>query len=166
MPLPVSGAPHGVSLRSNSAEEAIILERGVMVLAHHPQVLSLELPALPASVAEARSALDSFAGIPDAVRQDARLLLSELVTNSIRHAGLDTTRSIRLELAVERSSLRVDVIDEGLGFGTASSGHHDPTGPGWGLALVARIADRWGVVEGDGVTTVWFELGPPTRAVG
>jgi anti-sigma regulatory factor (Ser/Thr protein kinase) len=137
------------------------LERGVMVLSRHPQMLSLELPALPASVAEARSALDSFAGtIPDALRQDARLLLSELVTNSIRHSGLDTTRTIRLVLAVERSSLRVEVIDRGLGFGMASSGHRDPTGPGWGLALVARIADRWGVVEGDGVTTVWFELGP------
>lgn len=130
-----------------------------MVLSRHPQMLSLELPALPASVAEARSALDSFAGtIPDTVRLDARLLLSELVTNSIRHAGLDATRTIRLDLSIDGSSLHADVIDRGLGFGMASSGHRDPTGPGWGLALVARIADRWGVVEGDGVTTVWFEF--------
>jgi anti-sigma regulatory factor (Ser/Thr protein kinase) len=137
----------------------VILERGVVVLSGHPQMLSLELPALPASVAEARAALDSFAdSLSDSSREDARLLLSELVTNSIRHAGLDRTHTIELVLAVERSSLRVEVTDRGLGFGMASSGHRDPIGPGWGLALVARIADRWGVAEGDGVTTVWFEI--------
>jgi anti-sigma regulatory factor (Ser/Thr protein kinase) len=136
-------------------------ERGVVVLSGHPQMLSLELAALPASVAEARAALDSFAGTPaDPSLEDARLLLSELVTNSVRHAGLDPTHTIELVLAVERSCLRVEVTDRGLGFGMASSGHRDPTGPGWGLALVARIADRWGVVEGDGITTVWFEIDP------
>jgi hypothetical protein len=59
----------------------------------------------------------------------------------------------------------VEVADAGQGFD-----HTSPTRPravagsasasGWGLFLVDRIADRWGAVQMDGETRVWFELSP------
>jgi anti-sigma regulatory factor (Ser/Thr protein kinase) len=135
-----------------------------MVLSRSPQVMSMEVPALPTSVAQARVALDSFAlGLPSAKRDDARLLLSELVTNSIRHGGMDPSRTVQLQMSEEHGSLRVEVTNRGLGFGEATL-QRERAGSGWGLALVARIADRWGVVEGEGVTTVWFELTPEPRS--
>ena len=85
--------------------------------------------------------------------------MSELVTNSLRHTG-----SADIELEVWRSDevVRVDVCDHGAGF--------DVPGPpqpgdasGWGLFMVDRLADRWGV-ETNGDTRVWFELRAARRA--
>jgi anti-sigma regulatory factor (Ser/Thr protein kinase) len=102
----------------------------------------------------ARRALRSLNGSIDAdLAEDVRLLVSELVTNSLRHTGSDS-----IDLQVWRSDevVRVDVSDRGAGF--------DVDGPprpgrasGWGLFMVDRLADRWGV-ETNGSTRVWFEL--------
>jgi anti-sigma regulatory factor (Ser/Thr protein kinase) len=99
------------------------------------------------------------------VAENAELLVSELVTNSVRHAGLPSDASIEFSLRASHEVLMVEVADAGSGFddesparpravaGTARSS-------GWGLFLVDRIADRWGAVQMDGETRVWFELRP------
>jgi anti-sigma regulatory factor (Ser/Thr protein kinase) len=91
--------------------------------------------------------------LPEAVLEDVRLLVSELVTGSLRHAGLAPRHWIGLCVDSEAQRTRVEVIDPGRGF--------DPDGAdpadGWGLALVDRLAVRWGV-ERDEATRVWFEL--------
>lgn len=99
------------------------------------------------------------------VAENAELLVSELVTNSVRHAGLPSEASIEFSLRASQEVLMVEVADGGSGFdddsparpravaGTARSS-------GWGLFLVDRIADRWGAVKVDGETRVWFELRP------
>ncbi len=105
----------------------------------------------------ARNALGSLNGSLDAaLAEDLRLLVSELVTNSLRHTG-----STEIELEVWRSDevVRVTVSDRGAGFDLAGP----PTpgdASGWGLFMVDRLADRWGV-ETDGNTRVWFELTRP-----
>jgi len=103
------------------------------------------------------------------VAENAELLVSELVTNSVRHAGLPTEASIEFSVRASPEVLMVEVADGGQGFDHAS-----PTRPravagsasasGWGLFLVDRIADRWGAVQVDGETRVWFELSPGARA--
>jgi anti-sigma regulatory factor (Ser/Thr protein kinase) len=112
----------------------------------------------PDSVSAARRALADAAGAVGARQmEDARLLVSELVTNAIRHAALRPGDRISLVVDVTEPALRVEVSDPGQGFEYAEP-VPDPTRPsGWGLYLVAELADRWGV-ERDHLTRVWFEL--------
>jgi anti-sigma regulatory factor (Ser/Thr protein kinase) len=121
--------------------------------------LERELAATPEAAAEARHALDGIppAGFPAGRHSDVRLLVSELVTNAVRHAELMPGDLIRLVVHADDSVLRVEVHDPGGGFVPVEPAP-DPARPsGWGLYLVAELADRWGV-ESDGSTHVWFEL--------
>jgi anti-sigma regulatory factor (Ser/Thr protein kinase) len=122
------------------------------------------LAVSPESAAEARHILDELAGaIPDGRMRDVRLLISELVTNAVRHADLDAGDAIDLVIDVADQMLRVEVHDPGGGF-VPSTPSPDPARPsGWGLYLVAELADRWGV-DSDDRTRVWFELDRPAAA--
>lgn len=82
--------------------------------------------------------------------EDVLLIVSELVSNSVRH-----TRSEDIAVRVEANDgrVRVEVSDTGPGF-TAST----PRGDGLGLTIIERLADRWGVSHPGGRFTVWAEL--------
>jgi uncharacterized protein YjbJ (UPF0337 family)/anti-sigma regulatory factor (Ser/Thr protein kinase) len=109
---------------------------------------------------EARRGLEALRpSLDDAVVDEAVLLVSEIVTNSVRHADLDPHDSIRVRVRGSPSMLHVDVIDPGAGFDPASLPAPNGQG-GWGLWLLDRMATRWGV-ERDDVTRVWFELARP-----
>jgi anti-sigma regulatory factor (Ser/Thr protein kinase) len=116
------------------------------------------LAVTPEAAAEARHALDDIAGgIPDSRLRDVRLLVSELVTNAVRHANLSAGDVILLVIDVGGGALRVEVHDPGGGF-VPTAPAPDPARPsGWGLYLVAELADRWGV-DSEETTLVWFEL--------
>ena len=121
-------------------------------------MLDLTLPAGPQAPGEARHALDGLTESLESARLDeVRLLVSELVTNSVRHAGLTRQEWIGLRVEVTRELLRVEVTDNGPGFeaGTPLPSMYQDSG--WGLYLVEQIADRWGVTQEEG-TCVWFEL--------
>jgi anti-sigma regulatory factor (Ser/Thr protein kinase) len=122
------------------------------------------LAVSPEAAAEARHALDEMAAaIPDGRMRDVRLLISELVTNAVRHADLDAGDAIDLVIDIADQMLRVEVHDPGGGF-VPSTPSPDPARPsGWGLYLVAELADRWGV-DSDDRTRVWFELDRPAAA--
>jgi anti-sigma regulatory factor (Ser/Thr protein kinase) len=126
--------------------------------------LERQLAVSPEAAAEARHALDGLAdAIPDSRMRDVRLLISELVTNAVRHANLDAGDAIDLVIDVAEGMLRVEVHDPGGGF-VPSTPSPDPARPsGWGLYLVAELADRWGV-DSDERTRVWFELDRPAAA--
>ena len=117
-----------------------------------------ELPVSPEAAAVARHALDGLGSeLPDGRMRDVRLLVSELVTNAVRHANLGDGDVIGLVVELADDALRVEVHDPGGGF-VPSAPSPDPTRPsGWGLYLVAELADRWGVDSAD-TTLVWFEL--------
>jgi anti-sigma regulatory factor (Ser/Thr protein kinase) len=123
-----------------------------------------ELPVTAEAAAQARHALDGVAtGLSDGRERDVRLLVSELVTNAVRHANLSPRDVIRLVVDIEDHTLRVEVHDPGGGF-VPSEPEPDPARPsGWGLYLVAELSDRWGV-ESDDATSVWFELDHPATA--
>lgn len=96
--------------------------------------------------------------LDDPVVDDAELLVSEIVSNSVRHAGLDTTDAIEVRIRGSRSMLHVDVIDPGPGFEPRRTPTREAD-RGWGLWLLDRLATRWGV-ERRGATRVWFDLAP------
>lgn len=85
----------------------------------------------------------------------ADLLVSELVTNVITHAGSGT----RLTLRLERGTLRIEVADEGDDRIARERTRGDEPG-GWGIPIVEALAPRWGVEAGpDGQgKVVWVEL--------
>ena len=120
--------------------------------------LELKLPATPEAPRDARHALDRLAGqLPDDVLENVRLLVSELVTNCIRHARLGREGWIELRVAPRNSVLRVEVKNPGEGFEPAPASLSLYSTSGWGLYLVQQIADRWGVTVENG-TKVWFEI--------
>ena len=126
--------------------------------------LERELQVTPEAAAEARHALGDLADVlPGGQGRDVRLLVSELVTNAVRHANLDAGDVIRLVIELADRVLRVEVHDPGGGF-VPTAPAPDPARPsGWGLYLVAELADRWGV-DSDERTLVWFELDRPAAA--
>ncbi len=129
--------------------------------------LSLELPRELDSAAAARHGVDQLADrLGEEQLGDVRLLVSELVTNSLRHAALAPEQTISLNVALDDGVVRVEVADPGPGFELEGHASDPETVEGWGLYLVSTLSDRWGV-ERDPVgtaTVVWFELDrtPPT----
>jgi anti-sigma regulatory factor (Ser/Thr protein kinase) len=112
------------------------------------------------SPAEARRSLEALRpGLNDLLVDDAVLLVSEVVSNSVRHASLDETDAIEVRIRGSHSKLRVDVSDPGPGFDPDRVRPLEHNG-GWGLHLLDRLATRWGVERND-VTRVWFEVASP-----
>lgn len=77
--------------------------------------------------------------------EDVRLLVSELVCNSLRHAGLESDQWIELVAEVSLRAIRVEVRDPGAGFDPPPAALRPGPGAGWGFLLVDALADRWGM---------------------
>jgi serine phosphatase RsbU (regulator of sigma subunit)/anti-sigma regulatory factor (Ser/Thr protein kinase) len=122
------------------------------------RALNLRLRGGPRAPSAARAALDGLhedgLGSPEA--HSARLLVSEIVTNSVRHAGAGAEDWIGFDVELSPDLMRVQVTDHGPGFLAAPTlaPPEEPTGRG--LFLVSELADRWGT-DHDG-RRVWFEL--------
>lgn len=117
---------------------------------------TLTLEPSPEAIAAARQAVtDAVRGRINGERLDVvRLLVSEIVTNSVRHSR--TRASLELAMCVD-GHVSVAVTDHGVGFAPEArvSSLDDPGG--WGLYLVEELSARWGVVHNGG-TCVWFAL--------
>jgi anti-sigma regulatory factor (Ser/Thr protein kinase) len=107
----------------------------------------------------ARRALVAADGaLPPSVRADVLLLLTELVTNAVRHGGAGPDDSLRVELRQWPRHVRVQVDDPGTQLSQIRPGAMADESGGWGLLLVDRIADSWGAERVPTGTCVWFEL--------
>jgi anti-sigma regulatory factor (Ser/Thr protein kinase) len=95
------------------------------------------------------------------LHQDAALLVSELVTNSVQHAGQPPGAPVHIRAAAVDGVVRVEVHDHGRG--PVRRRAPGPRHGGFGLHLVNLLAARWGVSHDDG-TRVWFELAAPSAA--
>jgi anti-sigma regulatory factor (Ser/Thr protein kinase) len=104
-----------------------------------------------------RSVADSLDQLDPDTLSRVRLLVSELVTNSVRHARLTHGDRITLSVSQDPGHVRVVVTDPGVGFDSPSTHPRPRRNSGWGLYLVDRLADRWGVAS-NGDTRVWFEV--------
>ena len=120
--------------------------------------LRLSIAGGPRAPARARAWLQNAAAwLPDELEANLLLLTSELVNNSVRHGRVGESDVIDIEVRATPDGLRAEVSDPGPGFVPRErTGEIDDPG-GWGLVLVDRLAERWGV-HNDGRTSVWFEL--------
>ena len=123
--------------------------------------MELFLEPTPPAAGSARRALHGAAMFGAATEPDALLLVSELVTNSILHAGHCGRDPIRVRAANHGSTTRVEVCDRARdGSFPALQRDTPPTAPGGrGLMLVDALSDRWGMDSCGRGTCVWFELG-------
>ena len=88
--------------------------------------------------------------------ESVRLLVTELVTNSVRHANAG---SVELAVLVGAERVRVEIANPGSPFEPVLRQDDASSADGWGLFLVDRISDSWGVVDEDaGTQRVWFEI--------
>jgi anti-sigma regulatory factor (Ser/Thr protein kinase) len=118
--------------------------------------VNLHLDGGPEAAAHARRALSRLRGDLDApVLETMRLLVTELIANAVKHARAD---AVGLKVVVGRTAVLVEVSDEGPGFEPINRIEGQDEASGWGLFLVDRLANRWGVARGDEATRVWFEL--------
>jgi anti-sigma regulatory factor (Ser/Thr protein kinase) len=126
------------------------------------EALREELPALPSSVGRARRLLRGTAGddLPEELVDAAELLVSEVVSNAVVHAG--TPVEIRVSVT-DATSVHVAVSD-GSPHHPVIRHHADTAGTGRGLRLLTELADDWGVSVGDGGKTVWFRISTAGRA--
>ena len=127
---------------------------------------SLSIPHATTGVRLARHALADgmdAAGVTGVERDDAILVLSELVSNSVKHADALPTGEIAVRWALAPDSLHLEITDGGA-----------PTLPrvgvaalsalgGRGLDIVRTICRRWGVSEGAQGVTVWADVPRPGR---
>jgi transcriptional regulator with XRE-family HTH domain/anti-sigma regulatory factor (Ser/Thr protein kinase) len=119
----------------------------------HPGEFRKRLPITVVAPGIARAALAATAvGIPVGLYDDAALLVSELVTNSVTHSG---SRWIDLAISLDEGCLRIAVADQGT---QAIRLRAPDENGGWGLTLVAEIAHRWGVERRSDGKTVWVEF--------
>jgi anti-sigma regulatory factor (Ser/Thr protein kinase) len=129
-------------------------------------LLSLELPSRAAAAGAARKALTALNGSLHLVSPerllDAQLLISEVVTNAVRH-GPCGEAPIEVTVRADPDTIRIEVRDQGSGFDPTLIPKPSATATErWGLQLVAALAHRWGT-EMDRGHVVWFEIDRPQR---
>jgi len=128
---------------------------------------SLLLELRPDSPARARRwirgicSARGLAGLADG----ARLLISELMTNALLHAG----SRCRVTVDIGAHTMRLQVTDEGRRELRAVAPHsctdseYDFVVSGRGLTLMAALPDRWGVAHHSTGKSVWCTLADPSR---
>jgi anti-sigma regulatory factor (Ser/Thr protein kinase) len=126
----------------------------------------LLLPFAASSVGVARRRLVSdlmTAGIYDSAVCDVALVISELLSNALRHAAPLPGAQIRVAWRIDGESVQVSVGDGG-GMTVPELGEPTPGATGGrGLRIVEKLSRRWGTSAGDEGTTVWAEV--PVRLV-
>ena len=127
--------------------------------------LELELERDVRAPARARAAIKDRLremGLEGSEGQTLVLLVSEVVSNAVRHSSAPADGRISLLATADGETIRVAVTDGGEGF---TPRPRDPArlGDGYGLFLLDKAASNWGVETDEG-TTVWFEL--PRRPAG
>jgi anti-sigma regulatory factor (Ser/Thr protein kinase) len=121
--------------------------------------LELELDPSPEAPAIARAAVKGFTStleLESAALATLQLLVSEIVTNAVIHPKTQRESKIALRAWLAAGVLRVEVVDQGIGFAPAPRDPARAAG-GYGIFLLDKQATRWGIERRCG-TVVWFEL--------
>jgi anti-sigma regulatory factor (Ser/Thr protein kinase) len=131
------------------------------------------LPHEPSSVAIARQCLTAeliAVGVLESVIDDVNVIISELMSNALRHARPLPSGQVRLAWSTSDDAIEIAVCDGGART-EPRRGHPTLSSLGGrGLGIVETIAECWGVDHDHDGTTVWAVLrspqlaGPPPRA--
>jgi anti-sigma regulatory factor (Ser/Thr protein kinase) len=121
---------------------------------------AITLAGIPESVPAARAFVQSVLGIAHPALDDAKLLTSELFTNSVVHSDSRGGGDITIEItsAPCRGVIRIGVTDKGSDSKPYIRNSPDDV-TGRGLLLVEALSHRWGVNDHESAREVWFELG-------
>jgi anti-sigma regulatory factor (Ser/Thr protein kinase) len=93
------------------------------------------------------------------VLESARLVVSELVTNSVRHSGASTAGVVVVRVGLTETLVRVEVEDRGRAGTVAPRSPDLEGGGGFGLHVVQALSERWGLERiAAGGTRVWAQL--------
>ena len=122
--------------------------------------IELTFPPAPSAATQARVEVTERLAprLGSHVLEDVRLLVTELITNALRHGSLTPGDEVSVRAVVGEETVRIEVRDPGNN-GEPVVRPPGPYGGGYGLYLVERLAKRWGVDRKDG-TVVWCELAP------
>ncbi len=112
---------------------------------------------VPASACDARRLIRTalFTWALDELADDAALVVSELVTNSVLHAPCRLIRVTVTRLAPE--TIRIGVVDKSPKFPVPCDPEHTATN-GRGLAVIGKLTTRWGTDPLPWGKRVWGEL--------
>jgi len=97
------------------------------------------------------------------VIDEAEIVISELVTNAVRHARALPDGSVRVHWKVKDGAVEVEVTDGGGSTAPVPAPRSLWSPTGRGLRIVRSLAHEWGVLEGRSGRTVWVALGGPSR---
>ncbi|GAC1326296.1 MAG: hypothetical protein NVSMB25_25550 [Thermoleophilaceae bacterium] len=127
-----------------------------------------ELPGGTSAPGAARALLrDQLAGALAPPRlEDALVLVSELVMNSVLHAGAGPGMALSIDLAVAPERVRVEVCDTGQGFDPTAEPRPGAASGGLGMLLLHRIASSFGAIAEEDRSCVWFEIERDVHASG
>jgi len=127
---------------------------GAVAARREPAVrIDLCVPAdieAPATARRGVSALGPYADDP--LMGDVLLLVSELVTNSVKHSASDW---VEVGITLGTDVLRIDVSDQDRQSMRPRTPDADG---GWGLTIVGALATRWGVERHAEGKTIWIEF--------
>jgi anti-sigma regulatory factor (Ser/Thr protein kinase) len=111
------------------------------------------------------------AGVEGEARDDAMLVLSELVSNAVKHAAPLPSGEITVRWRLDDEVLHIEITDGGASTRPRASVAALSALGGRGLDIVRSLSRHWGVTEGEGSVTVWAEVprspdGPAAPATG
>jgi anti-sigma regulatory factor (Ser/Thr protein kinase) len=127
---------------------------------------TIRVPWRAASVAEVRKVLvDDLQtrDVTEVVVDEAEIVVSELVSNAIRHARPLTDGNLRVHWKVKAGVVEVEVTDGGSDSTPRPAPRTIWAPSGRGLRIVRSLAHEWGVTEDRNGSTVWASLGGPSR---
>ena len=120
-------------------------------------------PAAAGAAREMLSELVAGSNPPESTLHDLLLLTTELVTNAVRHAGVDEEKTLELRADATAQAIRVSVTDPGASTAPRVQELDVEAPGGMGLFLVDQLSSSWGVERANGSNEVWFELRLPGR---
>jgi len=108
--------------------------------------------------------LGAFRDAPDELVQNAKLVLTELLANEIKHGRYPPGESLVCRVERNKRALRLEVSHKGPDFSMPATAVHPSLRmreTGWGLSLITNLCDRWGMRNLKGNRLVWAEIDMP-----
>ena len=124
--------------------------------------LSIQIPATPDAPRLGRQALDGWLQqlVGPGRADDARLIATELLSNAVRHGDIPPGEALTLSLETSDGTVTIIVEQPTSASSARIADRSEQAAGGFGLLLVDRLADSWGVEHGR-PGRVWFAIVGP-----
>jgi serine/threonine-protein kinase RsbW len=141
------------AVRSSSSAERLATTSGEWIEVRLP----LDVPAPEAARIVVARAVSKH--VPPWVLERAQLVVTELVTNGLRHSGGSAGASVRVRVGLVAGEIWLEVEDAGSDRVAAQRAPNPDAGDGFGFHIVQTLSECWGVERAaHGPTRVWAQL--------